>query len=148
MGDDRFRFLFMFLDDVEQDISGEAEKSVWIEKCINIKELCDYTVTCSYGDMVLIICMLHDYLKILAEKEGVEWDYYKQRFEKAALRLSAQIGYDYEEAVKKCRKKMEKQESNSDIGEDAMVLATKYGKRGEKKSADENKKSDETGDQK
>jgi len=42
-----------------------------------------------------------------------------------ADRLQEQIGYDYDAAVEKCRKKADKRESNSDIGEDALLLALK-----------------------
>ncbi len=139
-------FLFTFLDEVEQDIKDDADKNVWIEHCINIKEMCDYTVSCPYGDMVLIICMLKDYLRMLAEKEGVEWDYYKVRFAKMADRLSMQIGYDYDKALEKCRKKMNVGESSSDVGEDAMTLAVKYGRKGKKKGGGQDAESDSAGD--
>lgn len=39
---------------------------------------------------------------------------------KMADRLAAQICYDYDEAVEKCRKKQQKKESNSDVGEDGL----------------------------
>ncbi len=67
--DEHLLFLFSFLDEVEKEIADDAEKQVWIEKCINIKTLSDFTVSCSYGDMVLIICVLKDYLKLIANKE-------------------------------------------------------------------------------
>ena len=66
--DEHLLFLFSFLDEVEKEIADDAEKQVWIEKCINIKTLSDLTVSCSYGDMVLIICVLKDYLKLIANK--------------------------------------------------------------------------------
>lgn len=50
--DEHLLFLFSFLDEVEKEIADDAEKQVWIEKCINIKTLSDFTVSCSYGDMV------------------------------------------------------------------------------------------------
>lgn len=132
--EERLYFLFRFLDEVEQEIQENSEKYVWVERCINIKELCDYTVTCTYGDMVLIICMLYDYLAMLSEKEGPVWNYYKQRFEKIARRLSAQIDYNYDEALRRCRKKMESQEKENDVGGDTIELAFKYGdKKGKKK---------------
>lgn len=57
MGNDRMWFLFQFLHKVEESISPEAEKQVMIEKAINLRLMCDYVVSCSYGDVVLIICM-------------------------------------------------------------------------------------------
>lgn len=50
--DEHLLFLFSFLDEVEKEIADDAEKQVWIEKCINIKTLSDFTVSCSYGDLV------------------------------------------------------------------------------------------------
>ena len=48
-------------------MSKEEEKQVMIEKAINLRLMCDYVVSCSYGDIVLIICMLHDYVNMLDE---------------------------------------------------------------------------------
>ncbi|MEZ3494386.1 MAG: hypothetical protein K1W38_19400 [Lachnospiraceae bacterium] len=59
--------MFPILQEVEKDISEEAKKQVMIENAINIRLLCDYVVSCSYEDIVLIICMLHDYVKMLDE---------------------------------------------------------------------------------
>lgn len=132
--DEHLLFLFSFLDEVEKEIADDAEKQVWIEKRINIKTLSDFTVSCSYGDMVLIICVLKDYLKLIANKEGPTWDYYRDKFSKMAYRLSGQIGYNYEKAYERCQKKMNGKNSNDDIGEDAMALAVKYGGNGKKKS--------------
>lgn len=107
----------------------EADKQVKVEHCINIKELCDYKVSCSYGDMVFIICILKDYLKLIAEKEGHIWDYYRSRFSKLADKLSAQIGYDYEKQMEKCLKNLDVKERRDDVGEDAMALAVNKGRR-------------------
>lgn len=115
------------LDGAEKDIRQEADRQVEVEHCINIKTLRDFKVFCSYGDMVFIICILKDYLKIIAEKEGHIWDYYRDRFAKLADKLAEQIGYDYEKQLEKCRKKMEGKESRSNIGEDAMALAVNGG---------------------
>lgn len=60
-------FFFQFLQEVEKELSKEEEKQVMIEKAINLKLMCDYVVSCSYGDIVLIICMLRDYVKMLDE---------------------------------------------------------------------------------
>ena len=117
----------------------EADKQVKVEHCINIKELCDYKVSCSYGDMVFIICILNDYLKLIAEKEGHIWDYYRGRFAKLADKLSAQIGYDYEKQVEKCRKKLVTKEKQDDIGEDAMTLAVKRSGRSKRKEEENGK---------
>ena len=138
---DKMWFLFQFLHEVEESISPKAEKQVMIEKAINLRLLCDYVVSCSYGDVVLIICMLHDYIKRLDELRAddiVYQAYYREKFMKMADRLSEQIGYDYDKAVEKCMKKQQKKESSSDIGGDAMALALKYGTKGKKKEGEAN----------
>ena len=138
---DKMWFLFQFLHEVEESISPEAEKQVMIEKAINLRLLCDYVVSCSYGDVVLIICMLHDYVKRLDELRAddiVYQAYYREKVMKMADRLSEQIGYDYDKAVEKCMKKQQKKESSSDIGGDAMALALKYGTKGKKKEGEAN----------
>lgn len=117
-------FFFQFLKEVENELSKKEVKQVMIENAINLKLMCDYAVSCSYGDIVLIICMLHDYVKMLDEiRDDIQWKaYYRGKFITIAERLSEQINYDYDTAVKRCQKK-EKQ--NSDVGEDAMALTVK-----------------------
>ena len=134
-------FLFQFLHEVEESISPEAEKQVLIEKAINLRLLCDYVVSCSYGDVVLLICMLHDYVKRLDELRAddiVYQAYYREKFMKMADSLAEQINYDYDKAVERCMKKQQKKESSSDIGGDAMALALKYGTKGKKKEGKAN----------
>lgn len=126
----RLWFLFGFLREIEEGMSKDEMKTVMIEKAVNLKLLCDYVVSCSYGDIVLIICMLHDYVNMLDEIKGDDIQYqayYRKKFTAMADRLAEQIEYDYDAALEKCRKKQEKEERNSDIGEDAMVLAVKRG---------------------
>lgn len=122
-------FLFQLLQDVEKEISQEEKKQVMIEKAINLKLMCDYVVSCSYGDIVLIICMIHDYIKMLDKtRNTIQWEvYYRGKFIEMADRLAKQIDYDYDAAVERCRKQQEKQERDSDIGEEAMALTVKRG---------------------
>ena len=117
------------LKDAEQSIKDDADKEVEIEHCINIKKLCDYKVSCSYGDIVLIICILKDYLKLIQKKEGIMWDYYRKEFAELADHLSSQIEYDYDKQVEKCRKKMGTKAEKSDVGEEAMALTVKRRKK-------------------
>lgn len=123
-------FFFQFLQEVEKELSKEEEKQVMIENAINLKLMCDYVVSCSYGDIVLIICMLRDYVKMLDEvRSDIQWEvYYREKFIKMADRLSEQIGYDYDAALEKYKKKLEEKESFSDVGEEAFTLAVKKGK--------------------
>lgn len=141
MEKDKMWFFFQFLHEVEESISPEAEKQVMIEKAINLRLLCDYVVSCSYGDVVLIICMLHDYVKMLdqAKKDDVLYQaYYRGKFIKIADGLAEQIGYDYDATVEKCKKKLQKKESASDVGEDAIALALKYRVKSKKKEDEKN----------
>lgn len=122
--------LARILTEAESIPKEKADKQVKVEHCINIKELCDYKVSCSYGDMVFVICILKDYLKLIADKEGHIWDYYRERFAKLADKLSVQIGYDYEKQLEKCRKKLDAKETRQDdVGEDAMALAVNRGRK-------------------
>lgn len=127
MDSEHFWFLFQFLQEVEESMTKDEMKQVMIEKAINLKLFCDYVVSCSYGDIILIICMLHDYVKILDKiRDDIQWkDYYRNRFIKMADRLAEQIEYDYDAAVEKCRKKQEKSGRNNDVGEEAMALMVK-----------------------
>lgn len=123
-------FFFQFLHETEKKLSKEEEKQVMIEKAINLRLMCDYVISCSYGDVVLIICMLHDYVKMLDELRADDIPYqayYRKKFMSTADRLAEQIGYDYEKKLEKCRKKLNVKEKNDDIGEDAMVLSVKRG---------------------
>ena len=129
MDSERFWVLFQFLREVEEGMTKDEMKQVMIEKAINLKLLCDYVVSCSYGDIVLIICMLHDYVKMLDKiRDDIQWKaYYRNKFVSMADRFAEQIEYDYDAAVEKCRKKQEKEERDSDIGEEAMALTVKRG---------------------
>lgn len=113
------------LKDADQTIKDEADKEVEIKHCINIKKICDYEVSCSYRDIVFIICILKDYLKLIQDKEGIMWDYYKDKFSKLADKLSVQIEYDYEKQMEKCKKKMGTKTSDDDIGGEAVALTVK-----------------------
>lgn len=132
-------FFFQFLKEVENQLSGKEKKQVMIENAINLKLMCDYVVSCSYGDIVLIICMLRDYVKMLDEvRSDIQWEaYYRDKFIKMADRLSEQIEYDYDAALEKCRKKLGQKESSSDVGEEATALAIKRST-GKKKEAGKN----------
>lgn len=130
MDSEHFWFLFQFMREVEEGMTKDEMKQVMIEKAINLKLLCDYVVSCSYGDIVLIICMLHDYVKML---DGIRAD-----------QLAEQIEYDYDAAVEKCRKKQEKEEQDSDIGEEAMTLMVKRGGPRRKESRKEVQDKDES----
>ena len=122
----------------------EKDEPVYVKGAVNLKSkpISHYEVTASYGDIVLLISMCRDYVKALDEvrRDSIDWQaYYRKKFMGIADRLQEQIGYDYDAAVKKCRKKADKRESNSDIGEDALLLALKRSNAGKipKKSKEE-----------
>lgn len=116
-------------------MSLEEEKQVMIEGAINLRLMCDYVVSCSYYDVVLIISMLHDYVNMLDEIKADDImyrAYYRGVFMRMADRLAEQIEYDYEKQLEKCKKKMKAKEKNKDIGEDAMALTVRYSGKGKK----------------
>ena len=91
---ERLWFLFQLLHETERKLSKEEEKQVMIEKAINLRLMCDYAVSCSYLDVVLIICMLHDYVKTLDElrADDIQYQaYYRKKFMDMADRLAEQI---------------------------------------------------------
>lgn len=142
--EDHFWVLFDFLQDIERDIPEDlSNEMVEVKGALNLKihPISEYQVAMPYGDVVLVVCMLHDYIKQLDEikRDDIQWKaYYRGRFEKMANRLASQIDYDYEAALEKCKKKQEK-ESKSDIGEEAMALTVKYGfRKGKGEKAGEN----------
>lgn len=66
-------------------------------------KLHEYEVAITYSDTVLLISMLHDYVKMLENLEGSKIDHYKMRFAKMAEKLEQGINYDYEEKLEKCK---------------------------------------------
>ena len=130
----------------EEAAKRQADKKVMIEKVINLKLMCDYAVSCSYGDIVLIIAMLRDYVSLLDDikQDDIQYmAYYRERFLHIADHFSEQIGYDYDKAVEKCLKNKEKEDSD-DIGEEAMALAVKYAGKGKKKAEDNEQSGEDT----
>ena len=110
----------------EEAASKKAMKKVMIEKAICLRLMVDYVVTCSYGDIVLIIAMLRDYVRLCDEVRGEDIQYqayYRGKFLDIADRLSGQIDYNYDEAYEKCLEKQKREEKDSDVGADAVELA-------------------------
>lgn len=139
--DDAWFFFHGLLEQEREDMGAAAGASVEVKGAANVnaRPISDYEVRCAYGDIVLMVCVLKDYLRLLEGKEGPMWDWYKNKFAGMADSLAIQIDYDYEEKKKKCEKKMQKMEdSSSDVGEDAMVIAMKRRQRpkGEQEGAE------------
>lgn len=92
--------------------------------------------TC-YGDLIIMINALMDYASLLdgAVKEwnldgyhASSYKYHAERCRKISRHYAQAIGYDYEMALEKCRKKQEKHQE-SDVGEDALAAAYHKGLR-------------------
>ena len=135
--------MFFFYEEQREEIADKADSTVRIRGAYDLKApgIPEFEVTCPYGDIVLLIAMLRDYVLCLDEVKGDDITYqayYRGRFLGMAERLSRQIGYDYDKALQKCLKKREK-ESSSDVGEEAMALALKYGARKKKEKENEGK---------
>ncbi len=117
--------MFDLLDNADKEILEKSSKSVKIEDVINTDVMCDYSVSCSYEDVVLIISMLHDYvgwLDRILKDDPVYQAYYRKKFIEIADRLAEQIEYDYDKELEKCRKKKGR---NNDIGEDGFTQLAK-----------------------
>lgn len=106
----------------DSPIEGVEIKGALNVRAIPISE-CD--VRLAYGDLVLIVAMIEDYIKGLdvIKADDIQWQvYYRNKFKKISDTIQSDLGYDYEQKKKQCLKKHEKE---SDIGEDAMILAIK-----------------------
>ena len=89
--------------------------------------------TC-YGDILKTINALMDYtrmLRMVCDQWNLQgfhratYEYHADKLQEIARKFQAAIGYDYDAAVEKCRKKQERKQRQDDIGEDAMTLAVR-----------------------
>lgn len=122
----------------------QDERRVMVQKAYDLKHRCDAVVDLAYGDLTLIITMLHDYVTILDESEAdnVQYQYYlRGRFLHIAESLERQLGYDYKAAVERCRKKHA--DKQDDIGGDALELTIKRGAQAEQARERERKKKEQ-----
>lgn len=101
------------------------------------------TIETCWGDIRVMCDALEDYANILESvikewglKNGMAYMYelHAARCRKISRKYAAAIGYDYQEAIEKCRKKRGKweEQGDDDVGEEAMALLVK---RGYKKAA-------------
>lgn len=87
--------------------------------------------TC-YGDICKIVNALRDYARML-RMVCEEWDlqgYHRavyalhaDKLEEIAKKCQTGIGYDYDKAVEKCRKRKAKKDPDDDVGGEAMAMA-------------------------
>ena len=103
-----------------------------------------HTFTTCYGDIYKTVNALRDYVRLL-ESVCDQWEltgfhratyeYHAEKLRKIADKLQAGIGYDYDKAVERCKKKRAKKSHSSDVGEDALLLTVQAAN----KSADNKK---------
>lgn len=105
----------------------------------------DHEVHTCYGDIKMTIDALMDYTNLLDtvceqwKLEGYHravYQYHSDMLRKFSGKLQAALGYDYAATLEKCRKKQNRKEKDSDIGEDGITLAAKRRKSPDKKEAD------------
>lgn len=93
----------------------------------------DVHIKTCYGDIYKIVNALRDYARLLTmtckewELTGFHkatYEYYAQKTKEIADKYQAAIGYDYDKAMEKCRKKQAKKKNDegSDVGGDALEL--------------------------
>ena len=115
----------------------QLSASIDLERCLSREVLLHvfdlsgtHEVKTCYGDVVKIVNALRDYAKLL-ETVCDEWDlggfHRAEKLRQIADKLQRGIGYDYDDAVRKCQKLRGKKPRNADVGEEAMVLAVKRG---------------------
>lgn len=87
--------------------------------------------TC-YGDVYKAVNALRDYARLLIiaceqwKLSGFHralYEYHSEKLCEIAGKLQRGIGYDYDQAVARCQRKKKQKQKESDIGEDALVLA-------------------------
>lgn len=106
-----------------------------------------HTFTTCYGDIYKTVNALRDYVRLL-ESVCDQWEltgfhratyeYHAEKLRKIADKLQAGIGYDYDKAVERCKRKRVKKSHSSDVGEDALLLTV----RAANKSADNKKEAE------
>ena len=98
-------------------LNSDNENEVMLTDICELKkgELHEYDVPITYSDTVLLISMLHDYVRMLENLEGIKVEYYKMRFSKIAEKMEQCIDYNYAEKLEKC--KMDIKEKDDRLGE-------------------------------
>ena len=115
--------------EMSMDIKKQEESGIRIEYYTLSGEKPE--IYMSPGDLCVLCNVLHDYssaLEVFAkEKEGYEqalFEYQAERCRKIQKHLENSMGYNVEQAIRKCLKKKDR-ERESDVGEDAFVLAVR-----------------------
>lgn len=100
--------------------------------------------TC-YGDILKTINALMDYtrmLNLVCEQWNLTgfhkatYEYQAGKLREIAEKFQTAIGYDYDAAVEKCRKKRAKKSRSDDVGEDALTLTVRRQQKAAEKKAE------------
>lgn len=93
-----------------------------------------HLLTTCYGDIYKTVNALRDYIRLL-ESVCDQWEltgfhratyeYHAEKLRKIADKLQAGIGYDYDKAVERCKKKRARKSHSNDVGEDALLLTVR-----------------------
>lgn len=91
----------------------------------------DHVFKTCYGDICKTVNALRDYSRMLAmvcdtwDLQGFHramYEFHAEKLRKIADKFQAGIGYDYDAALERCRKKKEKQQRYDDVGGEAMAM--------------------------
>lgn len=91
----------------------------------------DREVKTCYGDICKIVDALRDYsrlLKMVCKTWNLQgfhrdkYEFYADKLREIADKFQAGIGYDYDAALERCRKKQGKKPRNEDVGGEALAM--------------------------
>lgn len=117
ISEDDYRRVNLLYKKLEEFDSLEKNQSeVTISGVCQIKKgvLHEYQIKSSYSDIVLLISMLYDYLRMLDDLRGFKAEYYKQKFRHIAESFGNCIDYDYEAMLIKCNEKTKDKDDRLD----------------------------------
>lgn len=92
----------------------------------------NHEVKTCYGDVYDVVNALRDYSRLLEmvcdtwDLQGfhrAKYEYHAEKLRKIAQKYQTGIGYDYDAAMEKCKKKAAKKSRADDPGGDAMTMA-------------------------
>ncbi len=117
---------------VEQDALG-------VEVTLRVFDIHgDHEINTCYGDICKIVNALRDYsrlLEMVCDEWGLEgfhratYEYHAEKLREIAGKYQAGIGYDYDAAMEKCKKKRGKKQRNEDVGGEAIEMMLLKSKR-------------------
>lgn len=115
----------------------KAPFSTWILSYVDVRDCKTHAVSMCYRDLKIIVDVLEEYARQLQEQmeknppQNFWAKSYTEEVAKRTMRISDRladaIGLD--KTYPKCKKFLEKQKSQNDIGEDALTLAISRGTR-------------------